>query len=91
MLEVNDGPTGGGGSGVIWGVDPADDNRDASEKGLGEVNNPRVGGAGDDVLNDIDRLWYGMVGDAGVDTEEAAVCVDLGLAVMLELPDEDEE
>lgn len=34
-----------------------------------------------------------MVGDAGTDTEEAALCVYLDLAVMLELPlpDEDEE
>jgi hypothetical protein len=89
MLEVSDGPTGGGGGGVIWGVESADDNRDASEKGLGVVNNPWVGG--DDILNDIDRLWYVMVGDADMDTEEAVVCVDLGLAVMLVLPDEDEE
>ena len=88
MPEVNDGPTGGGGGDDIWVVES---NCDASEKGLREVNNPRVGGAGGDVLNDIDLLWYVMVGDAGMDTEEAAVCVDLVLAVMLVLPDEDEE
>lgn len=90
MLEVSDGPTGGGGSGVIWGVESADDNRDVSEKGLGVVNNPRfgVGSAGNGVLNEIDRLWCVLVGDAGIDTEEAVVCVDLGIAGMLVLPDE---
>ena len=87
MLEVVDEPTGGGGSDAIWGVEFADDTRGVSEKGLGVVNNPRVGDAGNDVLNDIDRLWYVMVGDAGMDTEEAAVCVGLGLAVLLVLPD----
>lgn len=91
MLEVTDGPAIGGGSDVIWGVESAGDKCDPSEKGLRVENIPRVARAGDDVLNDIDRLWYVMVGDAGMDTEEAAVCVDLDLAVMMVLPDEDEE
>jgi len=92
MLEVSDGPTGGGGSDVIWGVESTDDDCDGSEKGLREVNNPRVGRAVDDVLNDIDRLWRVMAVGAGMDTEEEAVCVGLVLvAVMLVLEDEDEE
>ena len=91
MLEVVDEPTGGGGSDAIWGVEFADDTRGVSEKGLDVVNNPRVGDAGNDVLNDIDRLWYVTVGDAGMDTEEVATCVDLDLAEMLALRDEDEE
>ena len=90
MLGVSDGPTGGGVSGAIWGVESADDNCDASENGLRVVNNPRVGIAGNAVLNDVDRLWYVVVGDAGMDTEDAAVCVNLDLAVMLVLLDEDE-
>jgi len=75
MLEVSDGPTGGdggGGGGVIWGMESADDNRDASEKGLGEVNNPRVGSAGDD-------LWYMMVRDTGMDTEGRSSMCRFGL------------
>jgi hypothetical protein len=91
MFEVSDWPTGECGTDAMWGVESADDNCDASEKGLREVNNPRVARAGDDVLNDIDRLWCVIVGDAGMDTEEVAVCVDLDLAAILVLPDEDEE
>ena len=92
MPEVSGGPTGGGGGDDdIWDVESVDDNCDASEKGLRLVNNPRVGRAGGNMLNDIDRLWYVMVGEAGTDTEEVAVCVYLDLAVMLVLPDEDEE
>ena len=93
MLELSGGPTGGAGIEEIWDVESADDDCDASEKGLRVVNNPRVGvgRTGDDVLNDIDRLWYVTVGDAGMDTEEVATCVDLDLAEMLALRDEDEE
>jgi hypothetical protein len=76
---------------TIYGVESEGGSCDESEKGLREVNNPRLGRAGDGVLNDIDRLWYVMVGDAGMDTEEVEVCVDLDLVAMLELPDKDEE
>ena len=73
-------------------MESTDDDCDGSEKGLREVNSPRVGRAVDDVLNDIDRLWRVMVGDAGMDcTEEEAVCVGLVLVVMLVLLDEDVE
>ena len=55
MPEVSDGPTGCGGD-DIWDVESDDDIWGASAKGLSVVNNPRVGRAGGDMLNDIDRL-----------------------------------
>jgi hypothetical protein len=86
ILEVGDGATGDSGSGIIWGVDVVDA-CGAWMRELGEeiegVKNPWVGSAGD-VLNDIDRLCGDEVmGDAGMDTEEAeTACVVLDLAVV---------
>jgi hypothetical protein len=85
VLEAGDGATGDGGSGVVWGED-TDDDCGASEKGVEAGQNPKIGSAGEDLLNDVDLLC--AMGDAGMDKEEAeTVCVDFDLGAVP--PDEE--